>query len=236
MAKNKLSSLSIFMPAFNEESNIAATIIDATKAARLLTNDYEVIIVDDGSTDKTAEIVQEFGKRNKHVRLVKHKRNKGYGGAIKTGLRSVRKDWIFFTDSDGQFRFDELGKFVSNKDKADLIIGYRRKRRDPLHRIILAQVLLKLWNRIFFGLKVKDVDCAYKFFPREISDQITLKTESAITVTEFLVRAKKFGYSFYQVPVTHYYRKHGTQTGGNIRVILRAVRESFRLFTELKAS
>lgn len=232
---NMLSSLSIFMPAFNEEGNIAATIIDASRAAKKYTSDYEIVVVDDGSRDKTADIVAEMGKLDPHIRLVSHDRNKGYGAAVKTGLKSVNKDWIFFTDSDGQFHYDELGKFVDATQSAELIMGYRRKRMDPFHRVFVAQVLLKIWNFVLFGLTVRDVDCAYKLFPKKLRDQITLKSESAITVTEFIIKAKKLGIRIKQIPVVHYPRRFGEQTGGNWRVIAKAARESFAVYKELNS-
>ncbi len=233
MTSTQLSSLSIFMPAYNEEKNIQQTVEDAFQAAKKLARRYEVIVIDDGSQDKTAQKVKFLQKKYPQLRLVRHRSNKGYGAAIKSGLQAAKMDWIFFTDSDGQFKFDELPEFVAAKNKADLIIGYRRKRMDPFHRVFIAQVLLKLWDRFLFGLRVKDVDCAYKFFPRKVAQSIKLKTESAITVTEFLVRAQRQGYTFYQLPVTHYPRRHGIQTGGNLKVILRALTESLILFKEL---
>jgi glycosyltransferase involved in cell wall biosynthesis len=156
-----------------------------------------------------------------------------YGAAVKTGLKSCTKDWIFFTDSDGQFHYDELPKFAQASSAGDLIIGYRKKRMDPFHRVFVAQVLLKIWNFVLFGLTVRDVDCAFKLFKREIRDSIQLRTESAITVTELIVKAKTHGYRILQLPVTHYPRKFGDQTGGNWRVIARAARESFALYKEL---
>ncbi len=230
---SKLSSLSIFMPAYNEEGNIATTIIDARNAAKIVAGDYEIIVVDDGSRDRTVEVVQELSKHDSHIRLIKHKSNKGYGAAVKTGLKSCTKDWIFFTDSDGQFHYDELPKFAQASSAGDLIIGYRKKRMDPFHRVFVAQVLLKIWNFVLFGLTVRDVDCAFKLFKREIRDSIQLRTESAITVTELIVKAKTHGYRILQLPVTHYPRKFGDQTGGNWRVIARAARESFALYKEL---
>lgn len=230
----KLTSLSIFMPAYNEEGNIAATVIDAAKAARRVARAYEVVVVDDGSQDKTAEIVRELGKHDPRVRLVKHKHNQGYGTAVKTGLAACKLDWIFFTDSDGQFRYDELEKFVDSKSSADLVIGYREKRMDPFHRVFVAQVLLKIWNFVLFRLTVRDVDCAYKLFPAYVRDSIKLETSSAITVTEFIVKAIRKGYKIKQVPVLHYARRFGEQTGGNWRVIARAAIESFHLYQELR--
>lgn len=229
----KLTSLSIFMPAFNEEGNIAATILDATTAAKRIAKDYEIIIVNDGSRDRTGDIVKELAIANPHLRLVNHAQNKGYGAAVKTGLQSCKKDWIFFTDSDGQFHYDEIEKFVDFAGTADLIMGYRKKRMDPFHRVFVAQVLLKIWNFVLFGLTVRDVDCAYKLFSRKVKDSIKLKTESAITVSELIIKAKAAGFRIKQLPVSHYPRVFGKQTGGNWRVILRAARESFLLYKEL---
>lgn len=224
------------MPAYNEESNIERTVQDALTHAKKFATKYEVIVVNDGSHDSTAEIVNKLAKKNSHVRLVSHQKNRGYGAAVKTGIKSSRYEWIFFTDSDGQFKFNELGKFVKNRKKADLIIGYRKKRMDPLHRIFLAGVLLKIWNRVLFGLKVKDVDCAYKLFKRNVIKDITLETESAITVTELLVKAKAKDLTFHQLPVTHYARQYGEQTGGNLKVILKAAKESFYLYRQTSRS
>jgi len=225
----KLASLSIFFPAFNEEGNIATTIIDARNEAKKIAHNYEIIVVNDGSTDRTVEVVKELQRLDNKIRLVSHSKNRGYGAAVKTGLKSCAMDWIFFTDSDGQFHYDELHKFVNVCDKADLIIGYRRKRMDPFHRVFVAQVLLKVWNFFLFGLIVRDVDCAYKLFKREVRDATKLDTESAITVTEFIVKSKARGFKILQLPVQHYPRKFGEQTGGNWRVIVKAARESFTL-------
>lgn len=220
------------MPAYNEEGNITTTLLDADKAAKTISQDYEIIVVDDGSFDRTAELVKEMAKHNNHIRLVSHRVNKGYGAAVKTGLASCRKEWIFFTDSDGQFHYDELSRFVDATGSADLVMGYRKKRMDPFHRVFVAQVLLKVWNFVLFGLTVRDVDCAYKLFRREVRDKIKLKTESAITVSEFIIKAKLANFRIKQLPVIHYPRRFGQQTGGNWRVIVKAAVESFHLFRE----
>lgn len=224
------------MPAFNEEKNIKAVVSQALQAAKQNAQDYEVIVVDDGSKDSTAQIVSEMSQKDKHIRLISHQINQGYGAAVKSGLAAARKDWIFFTDSDGQFHFDELPKFISASNSADLIIGYRKKRMDPFHRVFVAQVLLKIWNFVLFGLTVRDVDCAYKLLPRRVRNAVNLETQSAITVSEFLIKAKVAGFTIKQLPVRHYPRIYGTQTGGNWRVIARAAVESFKLFKELRLS
>lgn len=234
MIQKPLSSLSIFFPAYNEEGNIATTIIDARNAAKSVAKSYEIIVVNDGSTDRTVEVVLELQKHDRNIHLISHQKNLGYGAAVKTGLRACKLDWIFFTDSDGQFHYDELSKFASYHHKADLVIGYRHKRMDPFHRVFIAQVLLKIWNFILFGLTTRDVDCAYKLFKRKVRDTIKLETESAITVTEFIVKAKAFGFKIIQLPVHHYPRKFGEQSGGSWRVIVKAARESFLLRSKLR--
>jgi Glycosyltransferases involved in cell wall biogenesis len=167
MKKSKLPSLSIFFPAYNEEGNITTTIIDARNAAKKVASKYEIIVVDDGSTDRTAEVVLELQKYDPSIRLISHHQNRGYGAAVKTGLKACKMDWIFFTDSDGQFRYDELPNFVSKKGKGDLIIGYRRKRMDPFHRIFVSPGFYSKYGTfLLFGLRVKDVDCAYKLFKK----------------------------------------------------------------------
>lgn len=234
MIQDKLSGLSIFFPAYNESQNIAATIHDALTYAPKVAEEFEIIVIDDGSTDETAAIVADIAKTNPSIRLVRHTQNKGYGAAVKTGLKNAKYPWIFFTDADRQFHFDELPHFVSLREKAEVIVGRRLKRRDPILRIILAQILLKYWNLLLFGLWMKDVDCAYKLIPTKYVKKMTLVTESAITVTEMMVKLKRMGLTFYETPVTHFSRRKGIQTGSNPRVIFRAFAESFKLWKELQ--
>lgn len=224
------------MPAYNEEANIDSVVREAVDAAKDISRDYEVIVVDDGSQDRTVQKVQALAKKNSRIRLISHPKNLGYGASVKSGLKAAAKEWIFFTDSDRQFHFDELPKFVAAASRYDLIIGYRKKRMDPFHRVFVAQVLLKIWNFVLFGLTVRDADCAYKLFHRKVRDALKLETESAITVSEFLIKSKVAGFTMKQLPVRHYPRLYGKQTGGNWRVIVRAAIESFHLFRELRLS
>lgn len=232
---DKLNSLSIFFPAYNEAENIEATIKDALHYAPVVAKKYEIIVVNDGSNDGTPVIVENLIKKHRQVRLINHSINRGYGAAVKTGIKNARYEWIFFTDSDRQFHFDELPRFVSLRDKADIVVGRRLKRRDPILRIIIAQILLKYWNLFLFGLSMKDVDCAYKLLPARYVRRLRLITESAITVTEMMVKLKQMGLTIYETPVIHYPRKRGIQTGSHPSVILRAFRESFKLWEELKS-
>jgi len=229
----KLNNLSIFFPAYNEAENIEATLKDALLYAPLVAKKFEIIVVDDGSSDQTAFKVSLLAEKYPTIRLISHKHNKGYGAAVKTGLRVAKYDWIFFTDSDRQFHFDELPRFISLRDKADIIVGRRLKRRDPILRLIIAQILLKYWNLALFGLSMKDVDCAYKLIPSKYIKKLRLITESAITVTEMMVKLKRMGLTIYETPVIHYPRRCGIQTGSHPGVILRAFKESFKLWKEL---
>lgn len=233
MKSEPLSSLTVFVPAYNEEANISLIIEDVLKYVPALAKKWELIIVNDGSTDQTARIIRTYSERHAQVKLVNHAHNRGYGAAVKTGLRSARYDWIFFTDSDRQFRFEELASFISHRESADFVIGYRKKRRDPLIRLIIAQGFLRLWNYLLFGLTVKDVDCAYKLIPKKFLNKLTLVTESAITVTELLYKLTKMGYRYAEVPVTHYPRPYGHQTGNHPSVMYKALRESLALWQSL---
>jgi glycosyltransferase involved in cell wall biosynthesis len=233
MINTKLTSLSVFFPVYNEEANIGLVIEDAVRHARKIAKIWEVIIVDDGSHDATREIVHTYSLKYPEVRLVSHKTNKGYGAAVKTGLAACHYDWCFFSDSDGQFHFDELASFVARRDEADFVIGYRAKRQDHLMRLIVAQGLLRTWNYLLFGIKVRDIDCAYKLIPRRCLDNLKLTTASAITVTELIYRLLRQNYTYIEVPVTHYPRKYGLQTGNNPRVIIRALCESLMLWWKL---
>lgn len=234
MAKKRLSSLSIFVPVYNEEANISLVIQDALDYAPQVADQFELIIINDGSSDDTARIVKAYKRQYPEIRLVNHTKNKGYGAAIKTGFKVAQYDWLFFTDSDRQFRFDELPRFATFVTHADYVVGYRRSRRDPILRLLLAQGLLRIWNYLLFGLTIRDVDCAYKLIPRRLISSIRLTTESAITVTELIYRLTQAGYTYVQVPVTHYSRPYGHQTGSNPRVILKALKESLRLWQQSK--
>ncbi len=222
--------LSVFLPAYNEESNIEKTIFQIEEVLKVIADDWEILVINDGSLDKTGEIVKKLIKNNPRLRLITHLKNKGYGAAIKTGLKNVRFPWVVQMDSDGQFDFREVKKLLAKRDEADLIIGYRLRRTDSRYRRLMAKILW-LADFILFGLNVKDVDCGFKLFKKEIIDKVQpLVTESAITVTEFVVRARKAGFKITQVGVHHYSRKEGEQTGGKPHIILKAAFEGIKLW------
>jgi len=232
----KIPAISVFFPAYNEEKNIEKTVGRAIKILEKIARQYEVIVVDDGSIDQTSVIVRKMVKKNSKIRLITHAPNRGYGAALKSGFYHARYDWIAYTDSDNQFDFKEINNFLVNKNKADLIIGYRAPRRDSWQRILIAR-LLRLWNFIFFGLWVKDVDCGFKLIKKEVINKINrLQVEGGMIETELLIKAKKAGFKIIEIPVSHYQRQKGRQTGADLKVVFKAVKESFQLWSVLKNS
>ena len=226
---DKLSELSIFFPFWNEEKNIHSVVEKAIRVAPTVSDKWEIIMIDDGSSDNTLEIARELERENKSLRAISHMPNRGYGAALREGFANARFEFIVFNDGDGQFDFSEVSKFIENIDKADIVIGYRKKRYDHPFRHILMN-LLKIWDLIFFGFYFKDIDCGFKLFKKSSLEKIyPLRSEGAMITTEILAKAKKAGLKIEQVEVTHYPRKFGDQSGGNIRVILRAVVETFKM-------
>jgi len=224
----KKISLSVFFPCHNEQDNIEKLTLRTLKMLEAISDDYEVIIVDDGSTDQTAQVAQKLSQQSPHVRLVQHPVNQGYGAALQSGFRAAKKQWVFYTDGDGQFDIDELPPLIKLTDQYDIVTCYRINRQDPLLRKFNGWAWTKLVN-LLFHFKLRDIDCAFKLYRREIFDHIEMQSNGALIDTEILARAKKQGYTMTQTPVRHYPRTAGTQSGASIKVILRAFKELFKL-------
>jgi glycosyltransferase involved in cell wall biosynthesis len=225
-----MSSLSIVLPAYNEEENVESAIEEVSEAAQQLGMDYEIILVNDGSADRTGEIGRELEQRIPNFRLVEHYPNRGYGGSLKAGFAAATKDLIAFFPSDKQFVFGEIDRMLEKLDGADIVSGYRADRQDNVIRKFFAFG----WNtlmRLFFGYLCRDVDCGFKLFRREILDHVTITSDGALIDTEFLFKARERGYRIAEVPVTHLPRVAGEATGANIKVIFKAFRDlvQFRL-------
>ncbi|MCG8409341.1 MAG: glycosyltransferase family 2 protein [Phycisphaerales bacterium] len=224
----KLSSLSIFFPCYNEEDNVERVTRSAVDAAPGFADRFEVILVNDGSKDRTGQIAEELAKEIPQVRAVHNDPNLGYGGAVRRGLIEAKMEWIFFTDGDGQFDINEMPKLIDLLDRCDFSVGYRLKRADPFLRLVNAYC----WGvlvRTLFGLKVRDIDCAFKLLPKSLIDAIELRSDGALISTELLAKAKYRSLRIAEVGVHHYPRTAGQQTGANLKVILKAFRELFRL-------
>lgn len=230
-----IGELSVFFPAYNEEENIKKTVLDAKKILLKVANKWEIIIVNDGSKDKTSIISHELAKTDKRIRVFDQE-NKGYGGALKTGLYNCQYEWISFTDSDGQFDFSEINNFIEEQriTKADIVIGYYKKRQVSKLKIYTSR-LWELAIFILFGLHVKDIDCGFKLISKKVINKIP-KLESergAFISSEFLIKAKKSGFNIVEIPVTHYPRTKGTGTGRQLNVIIKSFLDLGKLWLKL---
>lgn len=228
------SSLSVFFPAFNEEDNIKPAVEKAlTVLEKLEIKKWEVIIVDDGSKDKTPEIADQLASKYPAVRAI-HQPNGGYGQALKTGFDNARFEWVAFSDSDGQFDFSEITKFLDKTDEAQVIVGFRLNRADSVLRSIFT-FGWKTLARILLGLTVKDYSCGFKLIKREVYEKVLpLEGEEKVTQIELLVKAKRQGFKFAEVGVHHYPRIYGKPTGANLKVVIRSLGDLVKLWLKLK--
>lgn len=220
-------TISLVLPALNEAVNIATTIDDCVQTLRRVAHDYEIIVVDNDSTDNTAEIVRQIQYENARIRLI-HQPVRGYGSAIWTGLKAAQWEIVGWRDSDTQYRTADIVPMLKALDTRDVVVGHRVKRQDPSHRLLFA-FLWNLLNRILFGFVVHDMDCGCKIFRREVVDTLDIKAAGAVFNVEFLVQAKRAGFRIGEVSISHFPRHAGENTGGSLQVILRAMREVLRL-------
>jgi len=220
--------ISIFFPCYNEEDNVERVVQEALAVAPKISDDFEIIIVNDGSRDRTGEIADRLAGEHPEVRVVHHAKNKGYGAALQSGFKSATKELVFYTDGDGQFKIEEITKLLPLIEKYDIVSGCRVNRRDPFIRKLNAFLWGTLVNMLF-KLKVSDVDSAFKLYRRKIFDEITLESQGALIDTEILAKAKARGYTITEVGVNHYPRLAGEQTGAKLSVIIKAFRELFKL-------
>ena len=230
-----VKSLSVFFPCFNEQDNVERVVKSANDCLKPLNIDYEIIIVNDGSRDSTAKIVDLLAAKDPRIKVVHHKTNLGYGAALQSGFKAATKEFVFYTDGDGQFDIRELPLLFKYTVDYDIVTGFRINRQDNLVRKINAFCWTTLVN-LLFGMKIKDMDCAFKLYKRRIFDDIKMKSSGALINTEIFARAKNKGYKIFQIGVHHYPRTAGTQTGAKLSVILRAFKELFALYKQIKAN
>jgi len=231
--QKKLPELSIFFPFWNEEKNIEEVVSNAAVVAPTIANKWEIIMVDDGSKDSTLKKAKELAGKNPNFKVVSHFPNRGYGAALKEGFLNSQYKYIVFVDGDGQFDFSQVTQFIEKIKSADVVIGYRKKRRDSFERHILMN-FLKAWDFVLFGFYFRDIDCGFKMFTRVGLDTISpLRSEGAMITSEILAKARRKKLKIEQVEVTHFPRKYGIQSGANLPVIVRAVLESFTLWLDI---
>jgi len=229
--KVPLQELSLFFPCHNEAENLEALVADALAALPALATTYEVILVDDGSRDDTAGVAERLVQRHGGVvRLVRHDVNRGYGGALRSGFAAARYSHLAYTDGDRQFRVADLARLVerAQETRSPVVIGYRLKRADPPLRLVYA-TLYRVANRVWFGLRVRDVDCAAKLFRRDVLQNISVHSNGAFFSAELLIRLRLAGVNALEVGVPHYPRTAGSPTGARRSVIARAVRDFWSL-------
>ena len=239
----RVERLSYFFPAHNEEANLAGLVEEALATLPDLAETFEIIAVDDGSRDRTASIAAALAAQHPDVvRLVRHPVNLGYGAALRSGFGAARYDLVAFTDGDRQFRIADIGRLTERlrgPDAPDVVVGFRIKRADPIVRTLYARAY-RLANRVFFGLRVTDVDCAAKVFRREALDGLRVESGGAFFSAELLIKLQAAGRNVAEVGVPHYPRTAGSATGARPRVVLRAIRDFWllrlRLWVNAKAA
>lgn len=229
-----IDSLSVFFPSFNEEKNIALTVENAVKVLKdLKIKNWEILVINDGSSDKTGEIADQLVKRNKNIRVI-HKQNGGYGTALRAGFSNAKYEWIVYTDSDGQFDFSEITKFLGKIKEVDMIYGYRIKRNDPILRTVTAKGwALSVW--ILFRLWMRDVDCGFKMVNKKVLEKIPplQSTRGGMINAELAIKAQKYGFRIIQVGVNHYPRLYGKPTGVKLNVIVQSYLDLLSLWWKL---
>jgi glycosyltransferase involved in cell wall biosynthesis len=238
-ATARVPRLSYFFPAHNEEANLEGLVEEAMATLPAIADTFEIIAVNDGSRDRTAEIADRLAAEHPDVfRVIHHEVNRGYGGALRSGFEASRYDLLCFTDGDRQFQVADLARLTARMAEADapgVVVGYRIKRADPFIRIAYARTY-KLANRIFFGLRVRDVDCACKLFRREALEGVRVESGGAFFSAELLIKTLQKGRGIVEVGVPHYARTAGSPTGAKPSVIWRAVKDFWTLRLRLWAN
>jgi len=225
--------LTIFFPAYNDSGTIASMVIRSVRAAGELTSDFEIIVVDDGSGDGTAEIADELARTYPQVRAVHHPTNRDYGAALRTGFRSATKELVFYTDGDAQYDPTELvALWTAMAPGVDLVNGYKISRSDPLHRVVIGRAYHHL-VRLLFGLELRDVDCDFRLLRRSIFERIDLRKTSGVVCVEMMKKIQDAGFRIVEVPVHHYHRAFGKSQFFNYRRLFRTGRDLLFLWYAL---
>ncbi len=231
----RLPGLSVFLPAHNEEANIERVVTGFCKEMPNVADAFEVIVVDDGSRDQTGAIADRIAAADSRVKVVHHQVNRGYGGAVISGIRAATMPWVLLSDGDGQFDPADVQLLAARTPEFDVVVGRRVHRADPLMRRVNG----KAWTilvRMMFGLHISDMDCGFKLFRRELLQDMELHAHGAMITTELMARLAGRQARICEVGVKHLPRLAGEQTGANLKVIMRAFKELFGLYRELKAA
>ena len=225
--------LSIFFPAYNDAGTIASLALVAHMTARTLTDDYEVIVVDDGSPDHTGALLDEMAKHFPWLRVVHHETNRGYGGALRTGFLTASKDVVFYTDGDAQYDPREMVKLWEALSPAvDFVNGYKISRHDPLHRVVIGRAY-HWFVKIAFSLRLRDVDCDFRLMRRRVFEKVRLTRSSGVICVELMKKVQEHGFRIAEVPVHHFHRSYGKSQFFNFPRVFRTLVDLSRLWWEL---
>ncbi len=228
-------SITVFYPCHNEEDNVEALTQKTLDVVNSISDDFEILIVNDGSKDRTRELSDKLAEKHEQVKAIHHETNKGYGGALQTGFRSATKEWVFYTDGDGQFDIGELPRLLEFIPENDIVTCFRMNRQDSILRKLNGFAWSTLVNMLF-KLNLKDIDCAFKLYRRDIFDKIKMHSNGALIDTEILARCRRAGYTMKQIGVKHYPRTAGESSGADLKVIIKAFKELFALRKDILSS
>jgi glycosyltransferase involved in cell wall biosynthesis len=226
-------SISVFFPAYNDGGTIASMVLSALLTLRELTDDYEVIVVNDGSADYTPEILNELARVYDRVRVIHHEHNKGYGGALRSGFASATKELVFYTDGDAQYDAHELKLlYPALVEGVDMVNGYKISRSDPWYRTVIGRIYHWI-AKLAFGLRLRDVDCDFRLMRRAIFDKVHLESNSGVICVEMMKKIQDAGFKIAEVPVHHYHRAYGRSQFFNFSRTFRVGLDLMRLWAKL---
>ncbi|HVQ30715.1 MAG TPA: glycosyltransferase family 2 protein [Vicinamibacteria bacterium] len=226
-------SLSIFFPAYNDAGTIASLALVAHMSAREIVDDYEVIVVEDGSPDHTGALLDEMATHFPWLKVVHHERNRGYGGALRTGFATASKDLVFYTDGDAQYDPREMKTLMAAfSDDVDFVNGYKISRNDPFHRVVIGRVY-HWFVKLAFGLRLRDVDCDFRLMRRSVFEKVRLTRSSGVICVELMKKVQDHGYRLAEVPVHHFHRSYGKSQFFNFPRVARTLLDLAKLWLEL---
>ena len=232
-SSKRISSISAMFPAYNDAGTIPSMVLTALIALRQVTDDYEVIVTNDGSGDHTGRVLDEMAQRYPELRVIHHPKNRGYGATLRTGFSAATKEWVFYTDGDAQYNPLEMVSLVEGlKEDIDVVNGYKIARNDPLERKIIGRLYHHI-VKLAFGFKLRDVDCDFRLIRRSIFDNVELESDSGTICLEMVKKFQDAGYKFAEVPVSHYHRQYGVSQFFNFRRLWRTFIQLTQLWWKL---